>query len=446
MINNIKPIFIACLTLFVTVVSFIPKPIEVEAAINVEAESAILIDAETGKILFEKQADNALPPASMTKMMTEYLVLEAISEGEISWDTTTYISDYAYRISADPMFSGIGLRQNKEYTVRQLYSAMAIFSDNATTIALAELIAGSEGEFVRMMNEKGEELGLPDFQFVNSTGIPNSLLGNDYPEGTSPTADNLLSAKSTALLAFHLVNNYSDALNYSSMKQYELDGITKTNLNWMLPGMEGDYYSSFGYEGVDGLKTGWTDLAGYCFTGTAERDGRRLISVVMRTSSEAERFRETRKLLDYGFSDFEVKELYPAGYQIKDQSALPVVKGKQSEVSVSTTTPIKTLVKKGEEDAYEAVYEFDEELLTEKGELTAPVEKGDKVGTMKVTYTGEESLGYINDQYENAATVTDIVVNDSVEKANWFSLTLRAVGGFFADLFSNIVNGIKNIF
>src|SRR5699024_10063999 len=147
------------LPIFFIMTSIIVQPFSAQAAesLDLQAESAILVDAETGKVLYAKNADMALPPASMTKMMTEYLAWEAVESGEISWDTTTQISDYAYSISANEMFSGIGLTQNKDYTVRELYEAMAVFSDNATTIALAELIAGSEGEFVKMMNDKAEE-------------------------------------------------------------------------------------------------------------------------------------------------------------------------------------------------------------------------------------------------------------------------------------------------
>src|SRR5699024_2963150 len=144
-----------------------PETIEAESTLDINAESAILVDADTGKILYAKNPDMVLPPASMTEMMTEYLVWEAIEDGSISWDTETKISDYAYSISSDEDFSGVGLYQDEKYTVRSLYEAMAINSDNATTIALAELIAGSEGEFVKLMNEKAEEMGLSDYEFVN---------------------------------------------------------------------------------------------------------------------------------------------------------------------------------------------------------------------------------------------------------------------------------------
>src|SRR5699024_5442042 len=139
--------------------------------LDVKAESAILVDAEIGKIIYEENMNSTIPPAIMTEMMTEYLVWEAIEAGNIEWDTTTKISDYPYSISADDTFSGVGLTQNKDYTVRQLYEAMAINSDNATSIALAELIAGSEGEFVKLMNKKAEEMGMTEYEFVNSSGL-----------------------------------------------------------------------------------------------------------------------------------------------------------------------------------------------------------------------------------------------------------------------------------
>lgn len=228
--------------MLITITSFLSNPVDTKAAasLDIEAESVILVDAETGKVLYEKQPDIALPPASMTKMMTEYLVLEAIENGDISWDSTTQISDYPYSISADPGFSGVGLTQNKDYTVKQLYEAMAINSDNGTAIALAELVAGSEGEFVKMMNKKAKEMGLPDYQFVNSTGLSNSDLGENYPEGTEPDAKNLMSAESAALLAYNLINDYPKALEFSSQTQLTFANQKINNWNWMLPGMPGN--------------------------------------------------------------------------------------------------------------------------------------------------------------------------------------------------------------
>ncbi len=444
--KSIQTMFIALAAFFITFMSMIPSPITISAAeVQIEAKSAILVDANTGKILFEKEADLALPPASMTKMMTEYLVLEAIEEGVISWTDTTRLSDYAYSLSANSGFSGYFLRQDRDYTVEQLYSAMAVNSDNATSVALAELVAGSEDNFVKMMNEKAQELGLPDAQFVNSTGLANSDLGGNHPPSTSADADNYLSAKSAALLAFHLINDFSTedgsplALEYSSLESYEMEGQTSDNWNEMLPG-----YERHGFEGMDGLKTGYTDMAGYCFTGTAEQNGRRLISVVMKTDSEDARFEETRKLLEYGFNQFEQKEIFPAGYQVEDLKTIPVNKGKEKEVAVATNEAITSVVPKGEEITFTPSYKIDDSLLNKDGELTAPLKKGDVVGTLTYEYSGDQ-YSYIDEQFADQASV-ELVVQDDVEKANWFTLIFRAIGDFFVDLFTSVVGWFKGLF
>src|SRR5699024_9772516 len=178
---NMKKSMSILLAALVVLTTVTVQPFSVQAAepLDINAKSAILVDAETGKVIYAKKPDMALPPASMTKMMTEYLIQEAIKDEKISWDTTTQVSDYAFDISDNTTFSGIGLIKGKDYTVEDLYNAMAVFSDNGATIALAELVAGSEGEFVKKMNEKAKEMGLPEYNFVNSTGLANSSLGEN---------------------------------------------------------------------------------------------------------------------------------------------------------------------------------------------------------------------------------------------------------------------------
>ncbi|WP_370459714.1 serine hydrolase [Oceanobacillus sp. AG] len=445
MIQVTKKTVSGILTFVLLITSFMIQPLttHAESTLDLNAESAILVDAGTGKVLYAKNADIALPPASMTKMMTEYLVLEAINEGKIDWDTTTQISDYAYKISANELFSGVGLTQDKDYAVRDLYNAMAVFSDNATTIALAELIAGSETEFVKMMNDKAEELGLSEYKFVNSSGLDNDSLGDDMPKGTDPNASNLLSARSAAQLAYHLVNDFPEALEISSQTEVEFEDYKIENLNWMLP-HEATFLQSFHYEGVDGLKTGNTDLAGYTFTGTAERDGTRLITVVMKTGSKEERFRETAKLLDYGFNNFASEELFPAGHQLEDKGTLPVAKGKEKEVSVSISEGIAIPIQSEEAELYSLEYNIDEEKLNDDGKIVAPIEKGEKLGTATLVYQGEATdHGYIFDQ---ESVVVDVVSDEAVEKANWFMLTLGAIGDFFGNVFTTAVDWIKGLF
>src|SRR5690625_4437703 len=190
---------------------------------------------------------------------------------------------------------------------------MAINSDNPTTVALAELIADSEGEFVKLMNQKAEEMGLTDFEFVNASGLDNESLDGNHPEGTEADDTNLMSAKDAAILAYNLITDYPESLEISSIPSTDFDGQEIRNWNYMLK-HDTDYLKDFYYEGLDGLKTGNTDLAGFTFTGTAERDGHRLISVVMKTDSVEERFKETAKLLDR--SEEHTSELQSRGHLV----------------------------------------------------------------------------------------------------------------------------------
>lgn len=421
---------------------FILQPSSAKASeeLDLNAESAILADAQTGEILYQKSAKTPLPAASMTKMMTEYLVMEAIANGEISWDTTTILSDYAYSIAENPSFAGVGLEANQEYTVRELFEAMAINSDNAATITLAELVAGSEGQFVNKMNQKAEEMGLPEYQFVNASGLDNLDLGENYPEGTDPSGVNLLSARSAALLAFHLIHDYPEILEISSMPQTEIDGELVLNWNYMLP-HDTPLLQPFFYEGVDGLKTGFTDLAGYSFTGTADRSGNRLISVVMRTDSEGARFQETAKLLDYGFSNFKMTELFPEGYQKESMPAVPVAKGEESMVDVSLGGDFTLPIKSEQEGQYHVEYTIDSEKVNEDGSMVAPIEQGEVVGEAELVYAGETNDGNITGDPRTVPLVTD----QAVEQSNWFQQFLGGIGNFFNDLYLLAVNGVKGI-
>nr|WP_233144168.1 serine hydrolase [Lottiidibacillus patelloidae] len=429
------------ITLFL---SLFPKTNFADDFLNLEGESAILIEAETGKILFQKYPDLMLPPASMTKMMTEYLVLEAVAQGKISWEQTTSISEFVYTISQFRELSNVPLRKDEQYTVKELYEAMAIYSANAATIALTELIAGSETNFVKMMNDKAAEMNLPDYKFVNSTGLNNSDLLGQHPQGTDANEENMLSARSLALLAYNLIKDYPEVLDTASIpfkifREGTSDAIHMPNWNYMLPGLSQEY------AGIDGLKTGMTDLAKNCFTGTAVRDGMRLISVVMKSPTRTSRFTDTKKIMDYGFSNFTIKELYGADYQIENASLLDVVKGKEKTVEIKSTDALKIVMKIGEEEFYKPVYYLNEELFTEDNELTAPINKGDKIGYMTAEYSGKESFGFITEAGEKLERV-DVVTTADVEKAGWFTLMLRGIGEFFSNIWANIAQSISNLF
>ncbi|MGV3488412.1 MAG: D-alanyl-D-alanine carboxypeptidase family protein [Tuberibacillus sp.] len=266
---------------------------------GLQADSVILMNAHHGDILFEKNADEPLPTASMSKMMTEYLVLEAIKNKKITWDTPVTISDYVFWVSNHPGFASVHLNKNQKYTVRELFNAMAVRSANGASIALAEAVAGSEKEFVKQMNAKANELGLSHSQFVNCTGLSNTDLESHYSTG-GPNDTNRMSARDVAVLAQKLIRNHPEILKIIDQPKITFQGKSYHNTNWMLPGVK----KEVGYKGVDGLKTGYTDEAGYCFVGTVHKNNARLISVVMGAATPVDRFTETAKLYNTAFSQF----------------------------------------------------------------------------------------------------------------------------------------------
>jgi serine-type D-Ala-D-Ala carboxypeptidase (penicillin-binding protein 5/6) len=413
-----------------------------EDALTVNAEAAIIVEAETGKIIYEKNSETALGIASMTKMMTEYLLLEAVNEGKVDWDQQYTIPVPLSNLSHLTGLSNVPLEAEAQYTVRELYEAMAIYSANAATMALANIIAGSESNFVKMMNDKAAELGLESYKFVNSTGLNNRDLGELRPEGTGAEEENVMSAKDTAKLAYQLINEFPEVLETSSVPKKMFGEVEMENWNWMLPGLV------YEYEGMDGLKTGTTDFAGYCFTGTAERNGMRYITVVMDAQpNEGEnpyhaRFAQTANLMNYAFNNFTMEEIFPANYEVKGKKVLPVVKGKEKEVAVHTQEPLKMVVKNGEKE-FKPKLVLNKEKLNEEKQLTAPVKDEEQVGYL--TVEGGDDLGYITDKASANGQVA-VVTADAVEKANWFTLTMRAIGGFFSDIWGGITSTVKGWF
>lgn len=414
-------------------------------SIGLNVDAAILVDAETGKILYAENIDQSLGIASMTKMMTEYLLFEAIEEGKVTWDQEYRVTDYTYTMSQDRRLSNVPLREDGTYTVKELYEAVAIYSANAATVAIAEIVAGTEKEFVNLMNEKAEELGLKDYKFVNATGLNNEFLQGNHLKGTKKTDENMMPTRSVAILAYHLLKDYPEVIETSKIqtklfRKGTSDEIKMDNWNFMLPG------AVYEYKGVDGLKTGTTDFAGHTFTATAKRGDQRLISVVMNAvdgkgkESPAARFNETRKLLDYGFAQFSNEELVPAGYEFKDQATLPVLKGKEKEVKIAVKDPVNMMIKSKDQDLYTPELIIDQSLLTD-GQLEAPLEKGTVVGHVQLIHQKDGDAGYIHQQYAG-----EVVLTEDVEKAGWFKLSMRATGSFFSNIWASATEFVKGLF
>ncbi|MDM5231132.1 D-alanyl-D-alanine carboxypeptidase family protein [Lysinibacillus pakistanensis] len=419
----------------------IPAKANAETDLGLHVDAAILIDADSGKILYEQNADTSLGIASMTKMMTEYLLLDAIDAGTVKWDQEYHVTDYTYRMSQNRALSNVPLRRDGTYTIRELYEAMAIYSANAATVGIAETIAGTEAEFLKLMNKKAEKLGLKDYKFVNSTGLNNADLFGMHPAGTGPEDENVMPAKSVAKLAYHLLKDHPNVLETSKITEKTFregtdDRIEMRNWNLMLPGL------SQQYQGVDGLKTGTTNFAGHCFTGTAERNGTRLISVVMKAvdakgqESKKARFDETAKLLNYGFSQFSKQEIIPAKYTFKDQKTVKVTKGKEKKVAIAVKEPVSFMMKSSDKDLYKP------KLVLDKKSLEAEVKKDTVVGKVVIERSEGTDYGFIDGKELTA----DVITTEAVERASGISLFFQGIGNFFGNLWGGISDFVGGLF
>ncbi len=350
-----------------------------------EARSAILIERDTGAILYEKNAHEPLPPASMTKIMTMLLIMEAIDQGKLKLDERVRASEYAASMGGSQIF----LEPGEEMTVDDLLKGVAIGSGNDASVALAERIAGSEEAFVHMMNEKARQLGLKHTAFENTTGLPAK---NHY----STAYDMAVMAKE--LLKYDLITKYTgtyeDYLRENTNKKFWL-----VNTNRLV---------KF-YPGVDGLKTGYTSEAKYCLTATAKKGNMRVIAVVFGAPTPKARNAQITKMLDYAFSHYEAKPLYKKDETI---AIVPVSKGKKKAVAAVTSEPISVLLKKGEKsEAVKTTWKLNKKVK-------APVKKGDVLGTLIVKKDGA------------VIAKSPLVAKEQVEEANMWELFKRMFSSF----------------
>ncbi|MFB6367382.1 D-alanyl-D-alanine carboxypeptidase family protein [Paenibacillus elgii] len=430
MFFKVKRVFsIVAATLLLNATLVLVQSASVQAAdapvdLKLNVRSAILMEASTGQVLYEMNADEAYPPASMSKMMTEYLVMEAIKNGKLSSTEMVNTTPNA----ADVIGSGGLLALNEQATVDDMFAAMSIYSANDASVALAERIAGSEELFAKMMNEKAKQLGLSDkAHFINATGLPRADMGKYAP--TEVQGETMLTARDTALIAYNLIKDHKEVLKYTatlSRKFREKDKSPMINWNWMLEGNKDNVnFKKYAYQGLDGLKTGSTKEALYCFTGTAERNGMRLISVIMGAPKEPDRFIETRKVLDYGFTNFEFVPVLNAKQEIEKLKTVNIKKGVATQVPVVTQSELRIIAKKG---TSKEQFQITAEPLADDSKLVAPIAQGQVLGTAKVTYGGKEYP-------------VNLVAAEEAEKGSWFRLLFRAVKDFFVDLFSGAKKG-----
>jgi D-alanyl-D-alanine carboxypeptidase (penicillin-binding protein 5/6) len=318
---------------------------------SVSGSGHLLIDMASGQILAASNADTQLEPASLTKIMTAYVVFREIENGHIKLEDEVLVSEKAWRMEGSRMFIEVG----KRVSVEELLKGLIIASGNDSAVALAEHAAGSEEAFAALMNEHAVRLGMNNSHFTNSSGLP------DPDHYTTPTDI----AKVTAAT----IREFPEWYAWYAIKDYTFNEITQPNRNLLL----------WRDDSVDGVKTGHTSAAGYCLVASAKKHDMRLISVIMGTSGEQERTTETMKLLGYGFRFFETRPLYAAGATVQQ---VRIWMGAEEELAVGPRDALVLTVPRGEGQGVSA------RLLLD-GTLEAPVSRGQKVGTIEVSHNGE---------------------------------------------------------
>ena len=359
------------------------------APLELASKSALLMDAATGTILYEKNSHEAMPPASVTKVMTMLLIYEAEEDGQFTWQDSVQVSEHAASMGGSQVF----LEPGETQTAAEMTKCIAIASANDAAVAMAEFVAGSEEAFVERMNKKAQELGMKETHFVNACGLD--------VDGHETSAYDIALMSRELMTRFPEIREYTttwqDTIVHKTRKGESEFGLTNTNklIKW--------------YEGATGLKTGSTGKALYCLSGTAERDGMHLIAVVMAAPDFKVRFQETMKLLDYGFANYSTEKGLPTGEKMAEIS---VTKGMADTVDGIVKEEISFLLKKdgGKE------WETKTEVLPR---IDAPVQEGEKLGEVIYLINGEE-VGR-----------TDLIASENVEKTDLSTMLERMLKRWF---------------
>lgn len=374
-------IFIFILLLVSYTISFAAE----SSPFDVEASAAVLLDFQSGQILYSKNGEEEHVPASLVKIMTMYVAFDQIARSGLDLHETTKVSERAWRMSGSKMF----LEPNEEVTLEQLLTGIAVVSGNDACVALAEALAGSESVFVQRMNEKAAALGL-DLHFVDVHGL---------------SADNRINAKDMATLVRSYLQDYPEAIRYHQQMSFSYQPrsskqpIVQSNRNGLLRN----------YEGADGLKTGHLQVAGYNLVGTAVQNNRRLISVVLGATSESKREAETTTLLNYGYRNFDLVDIS----RLLEDKTTKVYKGKEKQVGLSIREPIIAVPRGIEKNVSVGI---------QTKELMAPVQSGTQVGVLSI---------YLEN--ELAKQVPLLATND-IPRGNWIRVAWDNVLLFFRNL------------
>lgn len=324
------------------------KPLITPSPPALNAKAYILIDVDSGKIIAEKNSDLKLPPASLTKMMTLYVISNALHNEQIHLADNVRISRDAWKTAGSRMF----VKEGQQVSIEDLLKGIIVDSGNDACVAMAEHLGGSEPGFAQIMNQQAQELGMKDSHFTDSTGLPDEKL--------------YTTAKDLAILGRSLINEYPQYYHWYKQKWFTYNGIRQPNRNRLL----------WRDSQVDGLKTGHTSEAGFCLVSSAKRDNMRLLSVVLGSPSDSVRADDSERLLNYGFRFYETHELYKAGKSITE---MPVYKGQTNKLSAGVTQTKFVTIPNGQYQRLSINTKF-------PNTITAPIKKGDKIGELVIQF------------------------------------------------------------
>ena len=420
----VNPLYFIALTLLFCFFSTVPLwADETQNNFSIDAKAAIAVDADTGKIFYAQDSTTPMPIASITKVLSVYVVYDKIKNEELNLLDQVVISPELAELSTKPELSNVTLVANQAYSVESLIHASLIQSADAAVMALVEKVAGSPEKFVNLMRQKAESLGITDAKIISVSGLNNRDLGDfRYPD-TGDDEENEMSAQDVAIIAKHFIADYPEALNITSTVQESFGENTAQpsimqNWNQLLPGLP------LQKEGVIGLKTGTTDLAGACFVGVIRQNSREVITVVLHANNQANdsnaRFVETSKLMDYALNQWQEITLSATDLTNAIQSKLAVIDGKQATVSLKVNAPYKLWVPV-QFDSHQLKY--DEQLEVQS--IQAPVQMHREVGTLTINNPAD-NYGYLPNS-QTPESILRIVTANRVEKENFFVFWLRQV-------------------
>lgn len=396
-----RKIFLTLLTMFTLFLGITPVLAE---DFSVAAKHAIAVEVSTGKVLYEQDSQTPASIASISKLLSVYLVYEALEKGEIQLDTMVDISDYPYSLTANTELSNVNL-DARSYSVSDLLNASLITSSNSAIIALAEKIAGSEAAFVDKMKAKVAEWGITDTTIVNTSGLDNSDLGENIYPGSKPDDSNQFSALDVAIIARRLILDYPQVLNITSLNAYDFGGYTYYSTNQMLS--EGTHARG----GVDGLKTGTSNSAGSSFVATTTQANMRIITVVLNATdgltNSDNRFVETNNLMNYVYNNYSAITLVKKG-EAFENSSVKLFNGTKASSPAVATADLLAIQKNTSEQPVTATF------TSNQIEFDAPITSGTVVGQLKIVDNDLIGVGYL----DNIAQI-DMAIPTTIKTAPW---------------------------